>query len=156
MDYAQTLANLILDQQLIAKADVDMQGLAESQSSRAKYDYLQSRPDAPEDMQQIVAENNGGRRRGAPGYQPQITTLPEGTSMNARAATADRLHVIVSPAPSFSAITDVDTFTFAGASAGGIGGTGGGLGGGIGGGAAGGGGIGGGGAGGGGLGGGLF
>jgi hypothetical protein len=73
--------------------------------------------------------NNGGVRRNTDsGYQPVITVIPEGTGAIVRAATADRLHVIISPSPIFSFIGDVDTFTFFGSNtgsqnAGGTGGT---------------------------------
>jgi hypothetical protein len=65
--------------------------------------------------------------RGAVGYQPQITTLPEGASMMATAViSADRRYVRVSPSPMFSGIGQVNTFnTTSGANGTSPGGTGG-------------------------------
>jgi len=58
-----------------------------------------------------------GRQGGAVGFQPQIILLPEGTTFTVNAvASADRRYVIVRPSPIFSAIGNVSTFTFAGAS----------------------------------------
>jgi hypothetical protein len=52
--------------------------------------------------------------RGAAGYQPVITTLPEGTNMIATAVvSADRRYVRISVVPLFSSIGDVETFNFA-------------------------------------------
>ena len=91
--------------------------------------------------------------RGAVGYQPVITQLPEGSTMQVTAViSADRRYVRVSPSPFFSQVTEVSTFNYAtgqggtqGGGAGGIGGGGGLGGGGFGGGGMGGGGMGGGG-----------
>jgi len=53
-------------------------------------------------------------RRGAVGYQPVITVLPEGATMNATAViSADRRYVRISPTPFFSSIGPVNTFNFA-------------------------------------------
>ena len=69
--------------------------------------------------------------QGAAGYQPVITTLPEGTNMAATAViSADRRYVRISIVPLFSSIGDVTTFNFAtgasstmsGSSGGGVGG----------------------------------
>jgi hypothetical protein len=97
---------------------------------------------------------------GAVGYQPIITTLPEGTNLSARAVvSADRRYVRITTTPLFSGVGQVTQFNFSGAGAGGTGGGGmggGGMGGGgMGGGGMGGGGMGGGGMGGGGMGGGM-
>ena len=92
-------------------------------------------------------------RSGAVGYQPVITTLPEGTNMFAQAVvSADRRYVRITTTPLFSGVGQVTQFNFSGGGAQGTGGGGGGGGGGMGGG--GGGGMGGGGMGGGGMGGG--
>lgn len=57
-------------------------------------------------------------RRGAVGYMPVITVLPQGANMQVRQAviSPDRRYVRVTPAPFFSTITQVSTFTFSGAS----------------------------------------
>ncbi len=70
------------------------------------------------------------------GYQPVITTLPEGTNMSATAViSADRRYVRISVVPLFSAIGQVETFNFAtgasSTSSGGTGTPGGGPGGGV-------------------------
>jgi hypothetical protein len=84
-----------------------------------------------------------GFGRGAVGYQPQISVIPEGTFMQTMGViSGDRRYVRISPAPSFMSITDVQTFNFVTGDTG--------AGGGVGGGGVGGGGIGGGGFGGGG------
>jgi hypothetical protein len=99
-------------------------------------------------------------RSGAVGYQPVITTLPEGTNMFAQAVvSADRRYVRITTTPLFSGVGQVTQFNFSGGAAQGTGGAGGGgggggAGGGMGGGGAGGG-MGGGGMGGGGQGGGM-
>ena len=54
-----------------------------------------------------------GLRRGAVGFQPQITQLPEGAGMTTLAIiSADRRYVRISPAPFFSQVGDVTTFNF--------------------------------------------
>ncbi len=98
-----------------------------------------------------VASNLGvfvPRLRPAVGFRPVITPLPEGLQLTARAVvTADRRYVRISPQPSFSGVTRVETFNFVTGQGGvqpppdggGGGGTGGGVGGGVGGGGVGGG-----------------
>ena len=55
----------------------------------------------------------GFLRRGAVGYRPMITTLPEGANFSTNAViSADRRYVRVSPSPTFSQITEVNTFNF--------------------------------------------
>ncbi len=52
--------------------------------------------------------------QGAVGYQPVITTLPEGTNMSATAVvSADRRYVRISVVPLFSAVGNITTFNFA-------------------------------------------
>ena len=77
------------------------------------------------------------RLQTAVGYQPQITTIPEGTIMSATAVvSADRRYVRITASPIFSGIGDVFNFNItgganaAGVGGGGLGGGGGGLGGG--------------------------
>jgi hypothetical protein len=91
-------------------------------------------------------------RSGAVGYQPVISTLPEGTNMFAQAVvSADRRYVRITTTPLFSGVGQVTQFNFSGGGAQGTGGAGGGGGGGMGGGGMGGGGMQGGGMGGGGM-----
>jgi hypothetical protein len=88
---------------------------------------------------------NGFRNRGAVGFRPEITVLPEGASASSLAViSGDRRYVRISPVPFFSQIGNVTTFNFVTGDTGqsGQGGQGGGGGGGFGGGIGGGGGIG--------------
>ncbi|MGC4002755.1 MAG: hypothetical protein QM811_06335 [Pirellulales bacterium] len=51
--------------------------------------------------------------RGAVGYMPVITTLPEGTNMMAQAVvSADRRYVRITSTPLFSTIPEISTFNF--------------------------------------------
>jgi uncharacterized membrane protein YgcG len=63
-----------------------------------------------------MAERNGLGpfwRRGAVGYRPVITALPEGANFNSNAViSADRRYVRVAPSPTFSQVTEVSTFNF--------------------------------------------
>ena len=72
-------------------------------------------------------------RGGVVGYQPQISTLPDGANFSAIAVvSADRRYVRVTPTPLFSGVGQVTQFNFAGSGAqgtGGMGGMGGGMGG---------------------------
>lgn len=83
---------------------------------------------------------NNGFGRGAVGFMPVITTIPEGAFMQARGViSGDRRYVRITPSPSFMAIGDVSTFNYVtgatgaggagGAGGGGFGGAGGGVGG---------------------------
>jgi tetratricopeptide (TPR) repeat protein len=66
-------------------------------------------------------------RGGATGYQPVITTLPEGTNMSALAVvSADRRYVRATVTPLFSGVGQVTQFNFSGGGARGGGGMGGG------------------------------
>jgi len=75
--------------------------------------------------------------RGAVGYQPVVTTLPEGINLFARAVvSADRRYVRITAVPLFSGVGQVTTFSWvsgqtgdAGMGGGGMGGMGGGMGG---------------------------
>jgi hypothetical protein len=52
-------------------------------------------------------------RRGAVGYRPQITQLPEGATFSGTAViSADRRYVRVSPTPFFTQVNEVSTFNF--------------------------------------------
>ena len=88
----------------------------------------------------FVEDRQRGRgRAGAPGYQPVITVLAEGVANTAMAViSGDRRYVRMTLVPTFSTITDVQTFSFisaagsnpngGGAGGGGTGGGGGGAG----------------------------
>jgi hypothetical protein len=57
--------------------------------------------------------NNPFFRRGAVGYRPEITALPEGANFSSNAViSADRRYVRVAPSPTFSQVTEVSTFNF--------------------------------------------
>jgi hypothetical protein len=135
----QEISRAILAQQLAGIADQD-----------AVDSLSQTRPPnttAP-GVQRPFTQGN------ATGFQPIITTLPEGTNLQAMAViSADRRYVRITSTPLFSGVGQVTTFNFASGGAQGTGGQGGGQGG-MGGGGMGGGGMGGGGMGGGGMGGG--
>jgi hypothetical protein len=63
-------------------------------------------------------------RRGAVGYRPVITTIPEGAFMSVTAVvSADRRYVRVTPIPQFTQIVSVSTFNFVTGNTGGGGGT---------------------------------
>ncbi len=52
-----------------------------------------------------------GRNGGAVGYQPVITTLPEGASLSVSGVvSADRRYVRISPQPFFSGIGEIFTY----------------------------------------------
>ena len=62
-------------------------------------------------------------RSGATGYQPIISTLPEGTNLMAQAVvSADRRYVRITTAPLFSGVGQITQFNFSGGGAGGTGG----------------------------------
>ena len=113
------------------------QSLADYSSASSATDLLKARGGERVFRDPRLVRNLAGRR--PIGYQPQITNIFEGASMTARASTADRLYVLISPAPQISQIAEVNTFTFfdpqaaggigGGGIGGGIGGAGGGLGG---------------------------
>ncbi len=89
-------------------------------------------------MQGLLAGslNNGFPFRGAVGYRPQLSIIPEGANFQTTGVvSADRRYVRISPTPFFSQIIEVFTFNFvSGQTAGGTGTTGGNGAGGIGGG----------------------
>lgn len=64
--------------------------------------------------QRLLAGNGlGFFGRGAVGYRPVIITLPEGANLSTTAViSADRRYVRVSPAPTFSLVSEVSTFNF--------------------------------------------
>ena len=77
------------------------------EDSLAKRDYNSAR-----------ARQRGWSGGGPVGFQPQITTLPQGASLSGFPAlavvSADRRYVRTSPIPFFSQIGDVTTFDFGG------------------------------------------
>jgi tetratricopeptide (TPR) repeat protein len=140
----QQLGRAILAQQLAGIADADAAASLSQSRGSPRAGGAQGGPGKP------------FFRTGAVGYQPVITTLPEGTNLQAQAVvSADRRYVRITATPLFSGVGQVTQFNFSGGGAQGTGGGGGGMGGGgMGGGGMGGGGMGGGGMGGGGMGGG--
>ncbi|WP_197531434.1 VWA domain-containing protein [Posidoniimonas corsicana] len=105
----QQLVNAINRQEAVGRAV-----LAQQLGSMSDPGVTALRPD---DLQRIRRRQLAGGGGGAVGFQPQITVLPDGTQLTVNAvATADRRYVIVRPAPSITSISDVSTFTFAGAS----------------------------------------
>jgi hypothetical protein len=61
----------------------------------------------------FVADRQIGGGPGGPGYNPVITVIPEGVMMSALAViSGDRRYIRLTMAPVFSALTDVQTFSF--------------------------------------------
>ncbi len=105
----QQLANAINRQEAIGRAV-----LAQQLSSLSDPRINTLRPD---DQARLRQRQLAGLRGGAVGYQPVITVLPSGTQFSVNAVTtADRRYVIIRPSPVISDVSDVTTFTFAGAS----------------------------------------
>ena len=95
----------ILAQQLAALNDPNAaNALAVTQQNAASAGAVQTQQISP------LAWPNG--LRGAVGYSPVITVLPEGTNMGCAAVVSgDRRYVRVAPSPMFSAISQVHTFS---------------------------------------------
>jgi hypothetical protein len=108
------------DQQLAAAIDrqrevaskVLAQQFGNDMGSMADPSIIPSRNNLdPLDLRRQLALARGG----AVGFQPVITVLPEGTQMIVSGViSADRRYVRISASPSFTAIGNVTTFTFAG------------------------------------------
>ncbi len=61
----------------------------------------------------LAAQSRGFPFRGAVGYRPQLTVLPDGVSMFPNAViSGDRRYVRVTPNPQFNTIIEVRTFNF--------------------------------------------
>ncbi len=73
---------------------------------------------AQRDYRSARAEQRGWSGGGPVGFQPQITTLPQGAMLmgigSLAVVSADRRYVRTSPMPFFSQIGDVTTFDFGG------------------------------------------
>ncbi len=123
-------------EQLIVNREVLARQMNTPVSGSALGDYLSSR-EASRNAGGLTGQLgddqlDGGLFRRPVGYQPVITNIFEGTSMQVNhATTADRLYVLLSVSPFFSGVTQVTTFNVFGnaANATGGGGGGGGLGG---------------------------
>jgi len=104
----QTIANT---QNEISRAVLTQQ-LALVEDSQASRDYERSEIEAKRDGR-VSAPRTPRRRRGDRGFQPQVTTLPEGTNMTATGVvSADRRYVRITATPLFSFIGGVSTFNF--------------------------------------------
>ena len=133
----------VVKRQMTVNRNILAQQLSEEYSSSAASDYYEGQYETGGALQGgggeiggggLLANNGvGGLNPGAVGFQPVITTIPEGTQFQVNhATTADRLHVLVSTSPVFSQISSVTTFNILGdadtaqgvAMAGGAGGTG--------------------------------
>jgi hypothetical protein len=95
----------ILSQQLNALADPQAMGsLATSRLEQASLSNASFTPF-------VAGQIPFAAGKGAIGYEPQITTLPEGAQLSAQAViSADRRYVRVAPTPSFSGIAEVHTY----------------------------------------------
>jgi hypothetical protein len=106
----RTLGKAVLAQQLAAIADP----LATESMSQSRGGTPSRGPAGPG----VPFFGNG-----AVGYQPVITTLPEGTNLSITAVvSADRRYVRINANPLFSGVGNVTQFNFSGAGAGGTGG----------------------------------
>jgi hypothetical protein len=84
-----------------------MANLNQTNGGNAAQDFFNNQ------MMNLAMAQRFGLGRGAVGYRPQITTLPEGAQFLSNAViSADRRYVRVSPSPSFTLVTDVYTFNF--------------------------------------------
>ena len=78
-------------------------------SSLSELTFLRTR-----DPRQAARVEAALRGRGAVGFMPQLTVLPEGTQLFGQAViSADRRYVRVSMSPLFSRVAEVQTFNFA-------------------------------------------
>ena len=125
----------IAEAQLAHLRDVqhDVQGQMLGQIA-APPDNGQVLTDLFRDVQALTGGGLVGRlgfaNRGAVGFRPELTVLPEGASLSGLAIiSADRRYVRITPLPFFSQIGDVTTFNFVTGSTGQSGGGGGGGGG---------------------------
>ncbi|MCA9269201.1 MAG: hypothetical protein KDA41_12055, partial [Planctomycetales bacterium] len=102
----EQLANAARTQLAVSRA-VLAQQLNSVSDSTATRDFDLARRAAARDGRLVLP----GRPR--VGFQPVISTLPEGTNMTATAViSADRRYVRVTAVPLFSVIGDVSTFNF--------------------------------------------
>lgn len=103
------VANVAKVQMAVSRAVLAQQLDSASAQSDALQDYATA----------VAIAQKQGRwlappRRGAVGYRPVITTLPEGANMTATAViSADRRYVRITAVPFFSVIGEVQTFNFA-------------------------------------------
>jgi hypothetical protein len=103
------IANIAKVQQAVSRAVLAQQLDSAASSSDALQDYAASVRLAQQQGRWIAPP-----RRGAVGYRPVITTLPEGANMTATAViSADRRYVRITAVPFFSLIGEVQTFNFA-------------------------------------------
>jgi hypothetical protein len=83
------------------------------QSRRPVATTRQGQQAAQEFLESRSPTTRGGRRAGAVAVAPQVTVIPEGTSLTSQAVISDdRRYVRLSVAPVFSNITDVFTFNY--------------------------------------------
>jgi uncharacterized protein with von Willebrand factor type A (vWA) domain len=101
---ASQLATAVERQQAVSRT-----ALAQQLDSLSDEGVIPGRADAVRFRRELLG------RGGAVGYQPIIQTLSEGRSLIITGVvSADRRYVRISPAPSFTQIGDVQSFTFAG------------------------------------------
>ena len=101
------VANLAKVQEVVNRALLAQELAKLPDESEAARDYAEALAAAQQ------AGLNRPFRRGAVGYRPVITALPEGANFSSNAViSADRRYVRVAPAPTFSQVTEVATFNF--------------------------------------------
>ena len=113
----------IMNQQRLALNNGDQ--VAVNRQLNAQTDYsavgsmARSRGKLPGDRARGLDRVNPFFMRGAAGYQPVITSLPQGGQMFTSAVvSADRRYVRVTPLPFFSIVSEVNTFNFVSGSSG--------------------------------------
>jgi hypothetical protein len=105
----------VVRKQMIANRNILAQELSEGYSSGAASDYFGGLLSGVDNRNLAGPLNGQLDNRGAVGYQPVITQIPEGTFFTVNhATTADRLHVLISVSPNFNAVSSVTTFNILG------------------------------------------
>ncbi len=105
----------VVKNQMILNRNILAQEVADDYSSSAASNYFGGLLAGAGNGALNGALNRQLGGRGAVGYTPIITQLPEGTFFTVNhATTADRLHVMISVSPRFTQITSVSTFNILG------------------------------------------
>ena len=97
-------------EQLATNRNTLMAQLSQNRSSSAAGEFFRGQFDV---NGQIIGTNGVGVVQQV-GYQPVIENIPEGTTLQATASTADRLFVLVAPNPAITVISSVSNFNILG------------------------------------------
>ncbi|MCO6458687.1 MAG: hypothetical protein J5I93_25550 [Pirellulaceae bacterium] len=107
------VANIAQAQQAASRAILAQQ-LNQFEGSGSAAEYFADNQQARGDGRFVDPRLRNRRPRAGAGFQPVITTLPEGANMTATAViSADRRYVRITAIPFFSGVGDVSTFNFA-------------------------------------------